>query len=125
MTTTTDAVEVLADILRIGVNPSFRNQYEQYASFIVSNMVAKGFTIASSEPVGFEAAIKQLGEPDDMNHWSLDEGNLRWFVGQCKAWSAMSDTELERRATMLVVGIRTGKYNVSEIVELAKKYRGK
>ena len=78
----------------------------------------------NAEPVGFEAAIKKLGEPDDATgHWSLDEGNLRWFVGQCKADPAMSDVELERRATMLVIGIRTGKYNVSEIVELVKKYR--
>lgn len=36
-------------------------------------------------PTAFDEAIKKIGAPDESNgHWSLDEGNLRWFVSQCQ-----------------------------------------
>lgn len=56
---TTEAVEALASILRIDVNPSFRHQYEAYANFLMMNIEAKGFTIARAEPAMSEAEFME------------------------------------------------------------------
>lgn len=65
--------------------------------------------------------------PDEATgHWSLDEGNLRWFVGQCRAKPAMSEAELERelegRSYPTLGDIRL--LTVNDAREIAKKYRG-
>lgn len=93
MTTTTDAVEALVhscEKYNYGKSASKEPRGESIimADIIEKHLASQGFTITRAEPapVGFDAAIKQLGEPDvATGHWSLDEGNLRWFVGQCKA----------------------------------------
>jgi hypothetical protein len=102
MTTTPDAVEALATawgqfrydnsvrLLRDYGDESVpvRITGKIFAEKMFSSLLSQGFTITRTEPapVGFDAAIKQLGEPDvATGHWSLDEGNLRWFVGQCRA----------------------------------------
>ena len=86
------------------------------ATAVAFELKKQGFTITRAETSLSPEQMKALENaevPKEHDHLNAE---LK---------PAMSDTELERRATMLVVGIRTGKYNVSEIVELAKKYRGK
>lgn len=34
------------------------------------------------DQTAFADAVRKLGEPDVVQHWQLDEGNLRWFLGE-------------------------------------------
>jgi len=149
MTTTTDAVEALTEILRIGVNPSFRNQYGQYASFIVDNMVAKGFTITRQQDCvpssGCVYADIKAYPPDGrcinapaLRYTAIPTGHDRGYM---VTEPSMSEAELEREARKVmrhafpsyVGGACVQSQNnysikernhVAKIIELAKKYRG-
>lgn len=128
-TTTPDAVEALHSALS---RSSSVDDFSTGApAEVIKHLNNQGFTITRAEPapVGFDAAIKQLGEPDEATgHWSLDEGNLRWFVGQCRAKPAMSDAELERelmaRAWKEVPMGGAYLLTVDDAMAIAKKYRG-
>ena len=85
-----EAVEALVKAL-ISVDETIKLDLID-ATAVAFELKKQGFTISRAEPVGFEAAIKQLGEPDvATGHWSLDEGNLRWFVRQCARKPSMTD----------------------------------
>jgi len=137
MTTTPDAVEALVhscEKYNYGKSASKEPRGESIimSDIIEKHLASQGFTIARAEPapVGFDAAIKQLGEPDEINHWSLDEGNLRWFVSQCRAEPSMSEAELEREARELSLYAGNNSdpddmtIDVLSAIALAKKYRG-
>jgi hypothetical protein len=54
-------------------------------------------------PTPFDEAIKKLGAPDEADgHWSLDEGNLRWFVSQCQQVKAQATPESLEEALHLI-----------------------
>lgn len=54
-------------------------------------------------PTAFDEAIKKIGAPDESNgHWSLDEGNLRWFVSQCQQVQTPTPENVEEAIDQLL-----------------------